>query len=106
MIQCGVQLKKIADKIANMFTELDIPVKICNLKNNHISDIMTDVLAAQYICVGSPTLNNNILPTVAAFLTYLKGLAPKGKFGLAFGSYGWSGESVPQITDFLKENRF
>jgi flavorubredoxin len=62
---------------------------------------MTDVVTAKYICVGSPTLNNNMLPTVAGLLTYLKGLAPKNRKGLAFGSYGWSGQSVEQIEEIL-----
>jgi len=43
-----------------------------------------------------------MLPTVSAFLTYLKGLAPKNRIGLAFGSYGWGGQSVGQVEDILK----
>ena len=42
-----------------------------------------------------------MLPTVAAFLTYLKGLAPKNRTGLAFGSYGWGGQSVGQVEEKL-----
>ena len=68
-----------------------------NLEHNHISDIMTELINAKYICVGSPTLNNSMLPSVGAFLTYLKGLAPKDRIGLAFGSYGWSGQSVSMV---------
>ena len=41
--------------------------------------------------MGSPTLNNGLFPTVASFLTYMKGLRPKNKMGAAFGSYGWGG---------------
>ena len=77
-----------------------------NLDVNHRSDIITEVLTAKYICVGSPTLNNNMLPSVAAFLTYLKGLAPKNRIGLAFGSYGWGGQSIGQVEDVLKECKF
>jgi flavorubredoxin len=80
-----------------------LPAKLLDLKVNHISDIMTDLLTAKYILVGSPTLNNNMLPTVSAFLTYMKGLAPKGRCGLAFGSYGWSGQSVGQVEDALRD---
>ena len=76
------------------------------MQYTHISDIMTEILTAKYICVGSPTLNNNILPTVASFLTYLKGLAPKGRHGLAFGSYGWGGQSVGMVETILKECGF
>ena len=67
---------------------------------------MTDVLDAKYICVGSPTLNNGILPTVASFLTYMKGLTPKNRIGLVFGSYGWGGQSVGIIEEILKSCGF
>lgn len=98
--------EKMAQAVASAFENKGYSFKIFDLKTNHISDIMTDVQAAEYICVGSPTLNNNMLPTVASFLTYLKGLAPKGRKGLAFGSYGWGGQSIPQIDEILKSAGF
>jgi len=36
----------------------------------------------------------------------VKGLKPKNKIGAAFGSYGWSGESVKLINSQLKEMKF
>lgn len=98
--------KKIAEKIAAEFAAKNIKALLFDLQEIHISDIMTEVLDAKYICVGSPTLNNNILPTVAAFLTYLKGLEPKKRIGQAFGSYGWSGQSIGQIEEVLKKLSF
>jgi flavorubredoxin len=44
--------------------------------------------------VGSPTLNNILYPSVAEFLTHLKGLRPKNRIVGAFGSYGWGGGAV------------
>jgi len=93
--------EKIAYAIQNAFENLGIHTKMLNLQNNHISDIMTDIINAKYICVGSPTLNNSILPTVAAFMYYLKGLSPKDRIALAFGSYGWGGQSVPILEQLL-----
>jgi flavorubredoxin len=97
---------KIAHAIFDAFSECGVVGKMLNLQTNHISDIMTEVMDAKYLCVGSPTLNNNMMPTVSAFLTYLKGLAPKNKQALAFGSYGWSGQSVQQIENILSECGF
>lgn len=93
--------EKIAYAVLEAFEEMNMSTYMRNLKTVHISDIMTDVLTAKYICVGSPTLNNNMMPTVAAFLTYLKGLAPKKRVGLAFGSYGWGGQSIGQVEEVL-----
>jgi len=80
--------------------------KPMHLRNCHRSDIITEVLDAGAIIVGSPTLNNGLFPTVADFLTYMKGLKPLNKVGAAFGSYGWSGESVKQINKEMEEMKF
>jgi flavorubredoxin len=98
--------KKIAFALQSAFENRGVKTSMLSLQTNHISDVMTDLMDAKYICVGSPTLNNNILPTVAGFLTYMKGLAPKIRTGLAFGSYGWSGQSVEQVNDALKSAGF
>ncbi|MCU0661445.1 MAG: FprA family A-type flavoprotein [Myxococcota bacterium] len=73
------------------------------LEGSHRSDVATEVLDAGAIVVGSPTMNNQLYPTVAEVLTYLKGLRPVGKLGAAFGSHGWSGEATSRIEEQLKE---
>lgn len=98
--------EKIAHALQNAFNHSGIGTKMINLRYNHLSDVVTDVLDARFICVGSPTLNSNLLPTVSAFLTYLKGLSPKDRIGMAFGSYGWGGQSVRHVEDALKECGF
>ena len=47
-------------------------------------------------------MNSNMLPTVAGFLTYLKSLSPKERTALAFGSYGWGGQSIDHVNEGLK----
>jgi len=95
-----------AKAISEGFAREAIKAVPMNLETNHISDIMTEILDSKYICAGSPTLNNGLLPSVAAFLTYMKGLAPKGRKALAFGSYGWGGQSVDQIDEIFKNCGF
>ncbi len=77
--------------------------KLFPMDSSHRSDIVTELLDAGALLVGSPTLNNNMLPSVADVMTYLKGLKPKNLVGTAFGSYGWSGEAVGQLRDILAE---
>jgi len=67
---------------------------------------VTDIINAEYICVGSPTLNNGMLPSVAAFLTYLKGLSPKKRKAIAFGSFGWGGQSIGLVEEVLTKSGF
>ncbi|MBN2534597.1 MAG: FprA family A-type flavoprotein [Spirochaetales bacterium] len=48
-------------------------------------------------------MNNNLFPSVADMLYYVKGLKPKNLIGFAFESYGWSDESITQIEEILSE---
>ncbi len=98
--------RKIAYAVQSAFEDKGVTTRMFNLKSNHNSDILTEVLNARYISIGSSTLNNNMLPTVASFLTYMKGLAPKNRVGLAFGSYGWGGQSIAQVEEVLKDCGF
>ena len=77
-------------------------VKLMPLRSSHRSDVATEILSAGALVVGSPTINNNMFPTVADLLYYLKGLKPQNLVGASFGSYGWSGEAVRQVEDILK----
>ncbi|MDR1321631.1 MAG: FprA family A-type flavoprotein [Gracilibacteraceae bacterium] len=90
-------------RVGDALEHAGVPAKMCNLKTTHVSDIMTAVLLSKFIFVGSPTLNNGIMPTVSQFLTYLAGLAPKNRVGFAFGSYGWGGQSVGIIDKIMRE---
>lgn len=98
--------EKMADAIAAGLNSEGIAVRPMYLRKWHRSDIMTEVLDAKAIVVGSPTLNNNLFPTVSDFLTYMKGLKPVEKLGAAFGSYGWSGEAAKMIAHELEEMKF
>ncbi|MCX7703327.1 MAG: flavodoxin domain-containing protein [Planctomycetota bacterium] len=80
-----------------------VSVKQMSLKSCHRSDVVTELLDAGAIAVGSPTLNNGVFPTVADLLTYIKGLKMKNLLGVAFGSYGWSGEALKILNESLSQ---
>ncbi len=92
--------------IADGLHEEGIDVRPMKLRAYDRSDIMTEVCDAKAVVVGSPTLNNGIFPTVADFMTYMKGLKPQNKIGAAFGSFGWSGESVKILEKELADMKF
>ncbi len=94
---------KMARAIGGAISRQGVDVKMFNLAVNHRSDIMTEVLEARAIVFGSPTLNNGILPRMADFLCYLKGLRPVGKLGASFGSFGWSGEAVKLMNAAIED---
>ena len=82
-----------------------VKVRLFNLTVSDVTEILKEVLTAKAILVGSPTLNNGMLPTVAGFLEYLRGLRPKGKIGAAFGSYGWGKGAVRGIKEMLQKTK-
>ena len=97
-----------AREICDAFIAEDIPAQLVDVKHTHISDIMLYMCDAKYVAVGSPTLNSNMLPTVASFLTYMRGLSPKNehRIGLAFGSYGWAPLGPKQVYAELENAKF
>ncbi len=95
--------EKMARAIEDGLAAGGVHVVTLHARRSHRSTVATEILDAGALVVGSPTINNNIFPTLADTLTYLKGLKPRGLVGAAFGSYGWSGESVKQVEDFLRE---
>lgn len=87
----------LANAVMEVFQDAGIPVVKRCLTETHISEAIVDFLDARYVCIGTPTLNNEMFPRVAAFVTYMKGLKPKNKKAFAFGSYGWKPGVVNQI---------
>jgi len=94
--------KAIADGIGNE----GVSVRVMGLDGCHRSDVMTELLDAKAIVLGSATLNNGMMPRMADLLAYIKGLRPVGKLGAAFGSYGWGGEAPRLLDAFLAEMKF
>ncbi|MFO7616375.1 MAG: FprA family A-type flavoprotein [Bacteroidales bacterium] len=98
--------ERMALAIQEAFDDRGYVTSLLSLQENHISDIMTEVIDAEYICVGSPTLNGRMLPTMSAFLTYLTGLAPKDRKAIVFGSYGWGPKQIEDMTVMLTGSGF
>ncbi len=92
-----------AESIADGIREADrsVTVKLFNASKTDKNDIITEVFKAKTVGVGSPTINQGILSSVAAIIEEMRGLKFKKKKAFAFGSYGWSGESVKMITEGL-----
>ncbi|HNZ11590.1 MAG TPA: FprA family A-type flavoprotein [Smithellaceae bacterium] len=95
--------EKMAGAISEALAQAGVKVKLISMNETHRSEVMYEVLDAGALIVGSPTLNNNMLPQMADVMTYLKGLKPANKIGAVFGSFGWSGESVKHLEAMLKD---
>lgn len=81
-------------------------VKVFNVAKADKNEVMTEVFKSKAIAVGSPTVSNSILSSVAGWIEFLKQLKFKKKKAGAFGCYGWSGESVKILQEKLKDAGF
>ena len=98
--------EKMAKAVTAGIDMTGVSVKLINLAHSHRSDVMTDVLNAKAVVLGCATLNNGMLPRMAGFLMYMRGLKPTNKIGAAFGSFGWSGEAVKLMNASMEEMKF
>ncbi len=94
--------EKMAKAILEGVKDNGVEVKLYDITVSDRTEIITELLDAKGLIVGSSTHDNNILPTIAGFLDFVKGLKIKNRYGAAFGSYGWSGESVKIVEEILR----
>jgi flavorubredoxin len=98
--------EKMAKAILKGLIDEGADARLLHLRSNHRSDIIEEMLEARGILLGSPTLNNGMFPTLGDFLTYMRGLRPKGKiFGL-FGSHGWGGGAIKEMRRHLEMEKY
>lgn len=95
--------EKMAQAIADGLAQSGTKVQLMSMHANHRSDVITELLDAGAILVGTPVLNSNMYPAMADVLCYLKGLKKKNLIGAAFGSYGWNGAPIDGVTKMLEE---
>jgi flavorubredoxin len=84
----------------------DVTVKIINSAKSDKNDIAVEIFKSKLVLVGSSTINNGVLTSIAATLEMIKGFRFRNKKGAAFGSYGWSGEATKLITEELSKAGF
>ncbi|SMD07686.1 anaerobic nitric oxide reductase flavorubredoxin [Sporomusa malonica] len=100
--------RKMAEAIAEGVKQADptVNIKLYNTARKDKNDIITEVFKSKAILVGSPTVNKGVLSSIAGIMEEIKGLAFKNKKAAAFGTYGWSGESVKVLNELLKSSGF
>ena len=100
--------RDMAEAIAKGIKEADSQtvIKLIHLSKKDKNDVITEVFKSKAILVGSPTVNKGILTTIASLFEFVKSLEFKNKQAAAFGSFGWSGESVKLINAKLTDSGF
>ena len=73
-----------------------VDCKVIKLRATPMSSAIKEFWKSRGCLIGTPTLNNIMFPTVAEYLTHLRGLRPQNRITGAFGSYGWGGGAVKE----------
>lgn len=81
-------------------------IKVFNISKHNKNDILANIFRSKGELVGSSTMNNVIMPQIAALLEEIHGLRFAGKRAAAFGSSGWTGGAVKRIDARLREANF
>ena len=95
--------EKMGQAIAKGLEKEGVKYKIFNMAICDRNDVLTEIFKTKGVLIGSPTMNNGLLPTIMPILEDLRGLKFKNKVGAAFGTYGWSGECVKIIEEILEK---
>ncbi|HSH36269.1 anaerobic nitric oxide reductase flavorubredoxin [Schnuerera sp.] len=97
--------RRMAEAIAEGIraVDKDVSIKLFNAANSDKNDIITELFKSKAILFGSSTVNKSIMHATGGILDMIKGIGFKNKKGAAFGSYGWSGESVGILEERLKD---
>ncbi|HAK88686.1 MAG: MBL fold metallo-hydrolase [Nitrospirae bacterium GWC2_46_6] len=79
-----------------------VECKVIRLRATPMSVAIKEFWRSRGTLIGTPTLNNIMYPSVAEFLTHLRGLRPKNRIAAAFGSFGWGGGAVKEAYEEIK----
>ncbi len=96
--------KKIASTFKEKFEEQNITSDVMDVNKVPKEDIITAINESDIIFFGSSTKYGDMIGNMEDILKDLKSLDLDSKLGAAFGSYGWSGEAIEVIQDYLKES--
>lgn len=92
----------VAEAIADGARSMGLEARAADLR-----DIETaDILCADVVAIGSPTYEQRMLPIIEKLIDSLDSKKCRGKPGIAFGSYGWSGEAPIFIAKRMRELGF
>lgn len=97
---------KIAGKLAEGLKEVGIEPYVFNLKNSNLDEVLDRIKISDGVLIGSSTKYGDMVGNVEELLQALKDVDASGKFAAAFGSFGWSGEGITHIENYLNDSGF
>lgn len=95
---------QLAEKITEGIMDSgDIDVRCYDMVTEDPAKVQEELLFADGMLFGTPTIVAEALRPIWDLTLGMFSVTHGGKYAGAFGSYGWSGEGVPNITERLKQ---
>ncbi len=99
--------KELAGAIAEgIHYEGGYDVKLFDMVYADEAEVLSEIGKSVGVLFGSPTINGDALLPIMNMLIQLNPIVHGGKLAAAFGSYGWSGEAVENLSRRMKELKF
>lgn len=98
--------KMLAEAISEGIRATGVRVDCFDISEVELNQIIEKIEGSKALIVGSPTINQDVVEPIWNLLSHISPIVNRGKHAMAFGSYGWSGEGVPMITERLKSLKF
>lgn len=95
--------KKVAEHLKKTFEENEIQTEIFNADKSDKAEILASIKVADAVFIGSSTKYADMIGNLEDVLKDMTKMDLEGKIGAAFGSYGWSGEAIEVIQDYLNQ---
>lgn len=96
--------KNIAMLLKDIFEGNNIETTVFNADKEDKEEILNSINKADVVLFGSSTKYADMIGNLEEILISLKDMNLEGKVGAAFGSYGWSGEAIEVIQDYLLDS--
>jgi len=97
--------RKLANNLADSISDRGIETVVLNIKaEEDVKKAIEIIKESDAVFMGSSTRYADMVGKLEDILKELKTMDLSKKLGIAFGSYGWSGEAIEVIYDYMKDS--
>ena len=93
--------KKMVEYLTESLTAKGINVKVFDLVSTDTGELAMELVDAATLVIGSSTVLAGPHPHVASAAYLINALRPKTRYAAIIGSYGWGGNMVEQLKNFI-----
>lgn len=77
-------------------------IQVLDIEVTPMGELEEMIVRSNALLIGSPTINQNTVLPIYRLFSLINPIRDRGKKVAVFGSYGWSGEAVKLIEEYLK----